>query len=57
MCNPNPRDKTEDGRYRIACPCDVGLSCQFKDGASMVRVVLLIYYAFKIFQKGSTLKI
>lgn len=39
MCNPNPRDKTEDGRYRIACPCDVGLSCQFKGGASMVRVV------------------
>lgn len=39
ICNPNPRDKTKDGRYRIACPCDAGLSCQLKKGASMVRIV------------------
>ncbi|GFW31772.1 prokineticin domain-containing protein [Trichonephila clavipes] len=31
VCNPDPRDKTENGRYKKACPCDKGLSCQLKE--------------------------
>ncbi|KAF8795276.1 hypothetical protein HNY73_003147 [Argiope bruennichi] len=28
VCNPDPNDRTEEGRYRKACPCKEGLSCK-----------------------------
>ncbi|GIY43090.1 uncharacterized protein CEXT_539551 [Caerostris extrusa] len=30
-CNPDPNDRTEEGRYKEACPCDKGLNCKSKE--------------------------